>query len=133
MMHHIAPFMSSNLYIRRICKHCGQAFIARTTVTNYCSGVCAKKSYKTCKRKEKIQATLTKDMHQQKVIFQYKIQNVVNSKDFLSVAEASKLIGVSRQTIQRMIQKGRLKAVPFGRKRIIARWQIAPFFLIFNK
>jgi len=44
------------------------------------------------------------------------------------VTEASQLIGVSRWTIQRMIQQGRLKAVPFGRKRIVARWQIENLF-----
>ena len=76
MMHHIAPrctitlhkapFMSSNLYIPKTCKHCGNAFTARTTVTKYCGDTCAKKAYKARKRKEKVQATLTKDMQQQK-------------------------------------------------------------------
>lgn len=138
MMHHIAPrctitlhkapFMSSNLYIPKTCKHCGNAFTARTTVTQYCGNSCAKKAYKARKRKEKIQATLTKDMQQQKEAVQVSNPNAVNNKDFLSVTEASQLIGVSRWTIQRMIQQGRLKAVPFGRKRIVARWQIENLF-----
>ena len=138
MMHHIAPrctitlhkapFMSSNLYIPKTCKHCGNAFTARTTVTKYCGDTCAKKAYKARKRKEKVQATLTKDMQHQKEAVQIPNLNTVNNKDFLSVTEASQLIGVSRWTIQRMIQQGRLKAVPFGRKRIVARWQIENLF-----
>ncbi|WP_250432557.1 helix-turn-helix domain-containing protein [Hanstruepera flava] len=120
--------MSSNLYIPKICKHCGNAFTARTTVTKYCGDTCAKKAYKARKRKEKVQATLAKDMQQQKEAVQVPNLNTVNNKDFLSVTEASQLIGVSRWTIQRMIQQGRLKAVPFGRKRIVARWQIENLF-----
>ena len=78
--------------------------------------------------KKKIQATLTEDMQQQKQVVEVHNPNAVNNKDFLSVTEASQLIGVSRWTIQRMIQQGRLKAVPFGRKRIVARWQIENLF-----
>ena len=138
MMHHIAPrctitlhkapFMSSNLYIPKTCKHCGNAFTARTTVTQYCGNPCAKKAYKARKRKEKIQATLNADMKQKNEVVEVQNPNAVNNKDFLSVTEASQLIGVSRWTIQRMIQQGRLKAVPFGRKRIVARWQIENLF-----
>lgn len=43
--------MSSNLKIRRICQHCGQEFVARTTVTRYCGDYCAKKAYKLRGRK----------------------------------------------------------------------------------
>ncbi len=138
MMHHIAPrctitlhkapFMSSNLYIPKTCKHCGNAFTARTTVTQYCGNSCAKKAYKARKRKEKIQSTLNADMKQKNEVVEVQNTNAVNNKDFLSVTEASQLIGVSRWTIQRMIQQGRLKAVPFGRKRIVARWQIENLF-----
>ena len=137
-MHHIAPFctitllkapfMSSNLYIPKNCKHCSNAFIARTTVTKYCGETCAKKAYKDRKRKEKIQSTLNAGMKQKKEVIEVYNPNAVNNKDFLSVTEASKLIGVSRWTIQRMIQQGRLKAVPFGRKRLVARWQIENLF-----
>ncbi|MBO6880922.1 MULTISPECIES: helix-turn-helix domain-containing protein [Flavobacteriaceae] len=120
--------MSSNLYIPKTCKHCGNAFTARTTVTQYCGNSCAKKAYKARKRKEKIQSTLNADMKQKNEVVEVQNPNAVNNKDFLSVTEASQLIGVSRWTIQRMIQQGRLKAVPFGRKRIVARWQIENLF-----
>ena len=120
--------MSSNLYIPKKCKHCGNAFIARTTVTKYCGDNCAKKAYKARKRNEKIQSTLTVDMQKNNEAPSITNYDTVNNKDFLSVTEASQLIGVSRWTIQRMIQQGRLKAVPFGRKHIVARWQIENLF-----
>ena len=120
--------MSSKLYIPKKCKHCGNAFIARTTVTRFCGDNCAKKAYKVRKRNEKIQSTLTVNMQKNNVAPAIINYNTVNNKDFLSVTEASQLIGVSRWTIQRMIQQGRLKAVPFGRKHIVARWQIKTLF-----
>lgn len=120
--------MSSNLHIPKNCKYCSNAFIARTTVTKYCGDICAKKAYKDRKRKEKIQSTLKVDMRQLTDAQTITHLNNVNNKDFLSVTEASQLIGVSRWTIQRMIKQGRLKAVSFGRKRIVARWQIENLF-----
>ena len=138
MMHHIAPyctitlhkapFMSSNLYIPKKCKHCGNAFVARTTVTKFCGDNCAKKAYKARKRHEKVQSTLIVDLPKNNETSRITHYDTVNNKDFLSVTEVSQLIGVSRWTIQRMIQKGRLKAVNFGRKRIVARWQIENLF-----
>ena len=87
--------MSSNLYIPKTCKHCGKAFTARTTVTKYCGDSCAKKAYKTRKRKEKINSTLTYDMQQKNLVVASQNSNGINNKDFLSVTEASQLIGVS--------------------------------------
>ena len=136
MMHHIAPrctislhnapFMSSNLYIPKKGQHCGNAFVARTTVTKYCGDKCAKYAYKARKRAEKVQTTLKEEMQPEVAI--PLSTTAINQKDFLSITEASQLIGVSRWTIQRMIQQGRLKAVPFERKRIVAIWQIENLF-----
>lgn len=139
MMHHIAPhctitlhnapFMSSNLYIPKTCQHCGNLFTARTTVTKYCGDSCAKKAYKARKRQEKVEAALQETKASQEVRHTTKTStDSLSNKDFLSITDASKLIGVSRWTIQRMIKRGQLKAVPFGRKHIVARHQIENLF-----
>jgi|TARA_R100000479_G_scaffold51000_2_gene23940 excisionase family DNA binding protein len=139
MMHHIAPrctitlhnapFMSSNLYIPKTCQHCGNLFTARTTVTKYCSDSCAKKAYKARKRKEKVDAALQETKANQEAQDSVTVStDSLSNKDFLSITDASKLIGVSRWTIQRMIKRGQLKAVPFGRKHIVARHQIENLF-----
>ena len=47
--------MSSNIRVQRICQFCGKEFTARTTVTKYCSDVCAKRAYKARKRTEKVE------------------------------------------------------------------------------
>ncbi|MDP3314090.1 helix-turn-helix domain-containing protein [Lutibacter sp.] len=123
--------MSSNMQIPKTCQYCGKAFIAKTTVTKCCSSVCAGKAYKANKRREKVQSTIEQDLKSDKV---QQPTNSINPnslalKDYLSVNEASKLIGVSRWTIQRMIKKGQLNAVPFGNKHIVKRSQIESLFI----
>jgi predicted DNA-binding transcriptional regulator AlpA len=46
--------MSSNIRINKICKHCNKFFIAKTTVTSFCSDQCAKNNYKKRQRENKI-------------------------------------------------------------------------------
>jgi len=50
--------MSSNIEIERICQHCDKDFIAKTTVTKYCSDDCAKRAYKARKRAEKTEISI---------------------------------------------------------------------------
>jgi excisionase family DNA binding protein len=124
-----APFMSSNIYIPKNCQHCGNLFTARTTVTKYCGDTCAKRAYKARMRKQKIEGSLQETKEKQ-VLQQVATTSTdsLSNKDFLSITDASKLIGVSRWSIQRMIKRGQLKAVPFGRKHIVARKQIENLF-----
>jgi len=49
--------MSSNIRIKKVCQHCGKLFIAKTTVTQFCSDDCAKKNYKKRQRGDKIQVS----------------------------------------------------------------------------
>lgn len=119
--------MSSNIYLLKNCQQCNKTFTARTTVTKYCSNSCGKKAWKLRKRQEKISAAISETEN----IIETKsnANSVLNTnKEYLSITEASQLIGVSRWTIQRMIQNGRLKAVPFGRKRILSKKQIENLF-----
>jgi len=50
--------MSSNIRVLRICKLCGEEFIAKTTVTKFCGDRCAKRAYKARKKDEKIGASI---------------------------------------------------------------------------
>jgi len=122
--------MSSNLQIPKVCQHCGNSFVARTTVTKYCGDSCAKRAYKKRKRDEKIKAALeeTQQNIQGLQTVQSQQSSTIHSKQFLSVQEAANLIGTSRWTIQRMIQKEQLKAAKFGRRTIIARTEIDNLF-----
>lgn len=96
---------------------CDSTFIAKTTVTKYCSHKCASRAYKARKRKEKIE----------KVTHQIKDENyspTIKDKEFLSIKESSLLLGVSRWTISRLIKKKLLPSKNIGRRVIIKRKDI---------
>ncbi len=99
----------------------GEIFIAKTTVTRYCSDNCAKQAYKKRKRQEKLQ---TVDTSSSLTIPEQSIK----SKDFLSIQEACKLLGTSRWTIYRMIDRKQLNAAKPGRRTIIKRTDIENLF-----
>ncbi len=114
--------MSSNIRIEKTCMYCGEIFIAKTTVTKYCSDNCAKRAYKKRKRQEKLQ---TVDTSPSPVS-----SNGIQTKDFLSIQEACKLLGTSRWTIYRMIDRKQLNAAKLGRRTIIKRTDIENLFTI---
>lgn len=99
-------------------------------MTKFCSTPCAQKAYKKRKRDEKIKAALQETQNDiQGLQTSQSIQtSTLHSKEFLSVQEVANLIGASRWTIQRMIQRKQLKAAKFGRRTIIARTEIDNLF-----
>jgi len=52
----------------------------------------------------------------------------IQAKDFLSIDDACKLLGVSRWTVSRAIKEKRLKAVNFGKRIVIKRTEIDRLF-----
>ena len=111
--------MSSNIQIQRICKYCSGEFIARTTVTQYCSDNCSKRAYKARLRTSKIEAS----NRETKQIKAKPIKDL-KAREFLSVSQVSKLIGCSRQTVYNIINNGKLRAVNILQKKIIIDAQI---------
>ena len=49
----ISNIMSTNIKIPKFCQFCGQAFVAQTTTTRYCSHKCNSRHYKQIKKEEK--------------------------------------------------------------------------------
>ena len=123
--------MSSNIRIPKTCQFCGNAFVAKTTVTKYCGNSCAKKAYKKRKRDEKIQTSISETSQSLQTLQTINIINPQNlsQKEFLSISEVSELLGVSRWTIQRMVKRGQLTVRQIGRKKIMARKQIDNLFI----
>ena len=132
--------MSSTIKIPKFCQHCGQAFVAQKTTTRFCSHKCASRAYKQRKREEKVGSTLKEQIQTVTSANSEKSQslqslpiqtgNFINlrDKEFLSVQEAAILLGASRWTIQRMIQREELKAGKLGRRTIIPRSEIDNLF-----
>lgn len=115
--------MSSNIRVQRICQHCSTEFTARTTVTKYCGDLCAKRAYKARHRKKKVE----KSNAETKAIIN-KPNRELNAKAFLSIAEASKLLGVSRSTFNRMMKRGAVRFAKVGTRTIIRRADIESIF-----
>jgi excisionase family DNA binding protein len=117
-----AATMSTNIRLEKTCQHCGEKFIAKTTVTMFCSDNCAKRNYKKRKREEKIEIAIRKEKEPKP------FDSIVNLKEFLSIEEACQLIGASRWTIYRLIDKGNLRAGKIGTRTIIKRKEIDKLF-----
>jgi excisionase family DNA binding protein len=108
--------MSSNIALLRICRHCGKEFTARTTVTQYCGDNCAKQAYK-----ERIRAAKIEASNRETQRIKNKPVEELKGREFLSVAQVSKLIGCSRQNVYKLIKGGRLKATNLLLKKTIIR------------
>ncbi|MDG1435088.1 MAG: helix-turn-helix domain-containing protein [Saprospiraceae bacterium] len=116
-------YMASSIRINKICQHCGNEFIAKTTVTKYCGDNCAKRAYKARKKAEKIELN---NQETQQIIEDSIIE--LQTKDFLSVAEVCQLFKVSRTTIWRLMKEGKVNAARIGRKKFITRASINALF-----
>lgn len=120
--------MASNIRIEKLCVLCEQSFIAKTTVTKYCSDKCAKKHYKQRKRDEKIRkASNQKNLSfkEEQSINSFKI---ITAKDFLSIKEATVLLGVSESTFYRLMKNKTVKSHKLGGRTIIKRSDIDNLF-----
>ena len=115
--------MRTKIRVQRICQQCGNEFTAKTTVTQYCGDVCAKRGYKARLRQAKIEQSNTETQ-----TIRNKPLAELQEKEFLSIAETCALLGLSRRTAFRLIQSGRIPAAKFGRRVIIKRTDLEQLF-----
>ncbi len=108
--------MSSNIEVQRVCQLCSKEFTARTTVTKYCSEKCSKKAYKI--RDRAIKIDLSNEETKQIRLKPFKD---IDSKPFLNISETCQLLGVSRRTLYRMLNRGELFAGKAGKRTILRR------------
>ena len=108
--------MSSNIKVQRICQHCGNEFLARTTLTRYCSHKCNSRDYKTRKRAEKIKISTKEIRYLKQVTFEE-----LKAKEFLTVRQVAALISCSRQNVYKLINTGKLKATNILKKKTLVR------------
>lgn len=116
--------MSSNFTVKKVCEQCGQIFLAKTTVTRFCSKTCNSKNYKQQIRNEKI----GKSNEVVRTVISHQLHEL-NSLEFLSVKAAAKLLGASDKIVHNMIRSGRLKATNLSARKQLsaARTSIACF------
>ena len=117
--------MSSNIRINRICKHCGEVFVAKTFKTQFCSHSCNSKDYK---KREKIRRMEESKEEYKSDLKNSKSQSMnmeeLKSKIYLSIAEVCLLVGMSDSTIRKFVKEGRLKTIRLGKKHLILKSQI---------
>ena len=117
--------MSSNIRINRICKHCGEVFVAKTFKTQFCSHSCNSKDYK---KREKIRKIEEFKEEYKSDLKNSKSQSMnmeeLKSKIYLSIAEVCLLVGMSDSTIRKFVKEGKLKTIRLGKKHLILKSQI---------
>lgn len=104
----LGEIMASNILIKRVCSHCGIDFIAKTTVTKFCSSKCNSKFYKAALKAKKIDKS-----HIETVVEKANARIKALDKDFLSVTETAALLCCSRAAVYKMITLGRLKSARY--------------------
>jgi excisionase family DNA binding protein len=110
---------ASNIPIPKVCEHCGKSFIARKATTRFCSHQCNSRRYKQHKREAvAIQAT------QVSVSILNTEMERIKARDFISIDQCSKLLGVSRFTIMRLVKSGVIASFKAGRRTILSRESI---------
>ena len=103
--------MSSNIKINRVCNFCNKDFIAKTTVTKYCSHKCASASYKKRAKEQKIEKSNTETVK----IKQEPVE-VLKAKDFLNVKELALLLNCSTRTIYRLIENSTINSLNLNKR-----------------
>ena len=104
---------ASKIPIKKLCEHCNQEFTAWKTTTKYCSHQCNSRAYKAPKREARVRKT--ERTQQEK-----RVSDLVD-KPYLTIAEAGRLLGISRDTIYRYIKSGQLRAYQLSSQRSIVR------------
>lgn len=99
----------SKLKIPRVCEYCSKPFEAKTVTSRFCSISCNNKSLKARKKSEK--EKVEKDTLLRK--YKNKIAEV-QTREFISVAEATVMFGISKDTIHRYIKRGILTGTNLG-------------------
>jgi hypothetical protein len=106
-----------------MCLCCGTEFIAKTTVTKFCSLKCASKDYKRRQREKKISKSNVETQ-------ELKIQPILDAKEkaFLSIKEVCLLTGLSRTTLWRMHKNKMLVPGLFNSRKLYRREDIDKLF-----
>ena len=105
--------MTERIQFEFACKTCGKLFIAYTSTTKYCSPNCAKRGYKTAKRKERLQleSEETQERNRQNLLLQ------VN----LSLTDAAALLGISRPTLYKLLDDRKVELLRISKRTVRVR------------
>lgn len=96
----------SKIQIKKICEWCEEEFLAQKTTTRYCSHKCNSHAYKAAIREKRIKSTEANT----EILKKEKPLENIKDKEYLSILEVGKILGISFQAVYKMIYAGHLKA-----------------------
>lgn len=118
--------MSSNIEINRVCIYCRRVFLARTTVTKYCSHRCNSRAYKIREKKKKVKVS--------KIDSRKKLMNAGGCdeitavrKIYFNIKELSLITNVSERTLYRLIKDKEFPKVKIGRSLLFYRERVISY------
>jgi excisionase family DNA binding protein len=103
--------MSSKIQVQRICEFCSKEFMAKTTVTRFCSLKCASKAHKQMVRNRKVVASEIQTIEKKN----QPIEDL-KGKEFLTVREVSRLLNCSIRSAYYYIESGSINSVNLGQR-----------------
>jgi excisionase family DNA binding protein len=119
--------MSTNIEISRICEFCKRVFTAKTTTTRFCSKPCNEKQNRK-NYKAKIRDNKVVESNKETIAkFNLPLEHI-KIKDFLSIADVTILLGISKSTFYRMVQQKKFVVTKIGERTIIRRTDLNLFF-----
>jgi excisionase family DNA binding protein len=112
------------LKLPKVCEHCGKAYEAKTVITRFCSSTCNNASLR-LRKKQALEEERKQQVLQESVATIAEIQ----TRPYISIAEAVVLFGISKDTIRRLIKAGKIPAVNLGERLTrISRTHIEAMF-----
>lgn len=103
--------MSSRFQVQRVCEFCQKEFIAKTTVTKYCSHHCNSKAFKEKRRNAKVEVS-----NQQTLTHRLKPINEIKAKEYLTVKDVAQLLSINIRTVYHLIENNQIKALKISER-----------------
>lgn len=127
--------MSSNIRLKRICQHCDRTFIAKTTVTKFCSDDCAKKNYKKRQKEQKVTQAILEvnaELKERNNAINEKPESGSDTKrksELFRVQDMAELIGVGERTLYRLIKEPDFPKIKIGKRLLFNRQHVMNYFI----
>lgn len=128
--------MSTNIRLKKICQHCNQSFIAKTTVTKFCSDDCAKRNYKKRARDKKITDAIL-NANEKLADAAGKEMSIPESassidrfnREWLKIEDLSLLLGITERTLFRAMKRNGFPKVKIGRRLLFNKQKVMDYLI----
>jgi predicted DNA-binding transcriptional regulator AlpA len=122
--------MSSNMLLKKICKHCGNVFTAKTTVTKFCSDDCAKKNYKLRKKQEAI-ASSNKETQQIILTVPKNKRDKISfdEHELIDIKVLSAVTSIGERTLYRIVKDKEFPKIKIGRSLLFHKKTVIDYII----